>query len=64
MLKPNQSAGRSASDMPVDQLPYHWGYHVFMAAVMQLTGLALGQAMLIVIGWVTTVGTLSILAKR
>jgi hypothetical protein len=32
--------------MPVDQLPYHWGYHVFMAAAMQLTGLALGRAML------------------
>ena len=32
--------------MPVDQLPYHWGYHVFMAAVMQLTGLTLSQTML------------------
>jgi hypothetical protein len=32
--------------MPVDQLPYHWGYHVFVAAIIQLTGLALGQAML------------------
>src|SRR5262245_50149743 len=32
--------------MPVDQLPYHWGYHVFMAAVMQLTSLTLSQTML------------------
>jgi hypothetical protein len=32
--------------MPVDQLPYHWGYHVFTAAVMQLSGLGLVQTML------------------
>jgi hypothetical protein len=32
--------------LPVDQLPYHWGYHVFAAAVMQLSGLPLGQTML------------------
>jgi hypothetical protein len=32
--------------LPVDQLPYHWGYHVFMAAVWQLAGLTLGQTML------------------
>lgn len=32
--------------LPVDNLPYHWGYHVFMAAVMQLSGLALPQVML------------------
>jgi hypothetical protein len=32
--------------MPVDQLPYHWGYHVVIAAVMQLTSLALERTML------------------
>ncbi len=32
--------------MPIDDLPYHWGYHVFTAAVMQLSGLSLPQAML------------------
>src|SRR5262249_27555641 len=32
--------------LPVDQLPYHWGYHVFTAAIMQLSGLPLTQAML------------------
>lgn len=32
--------------LPVDQLPYHWGYHVFMAATIQLSGAPLGQAML------------------
>jgi len=32
--------------LPVDQLPYHWGYHVFMAAVWRLAGLPLGQTML------------------
>jgi hypothetical protein len=32
--------------LPVDQLPYHWGYHVFVAATMQLSGLALPQTML------------------
>ncbi len=30
----------------VDNLPYHWGYHVMQAAVTQLSGLALPQAML------------------
>jgi hypothetical protein len=29
--------------LPVDQLPYHWGYHVFAAATMQLSGLALSR---------------------
>jgi hypothetical protein len=32
--------------LPVDLLPYHWGYHVFVAAAMQLSGLTLGPAML------------------
>jgi hypothetical protein len=32
--------------LPVDNLPYHWGYHVFSAAVMQLSGVALPQVML------------------
>jgi|HigsolmetaAR201D_1030396.scaffolds.fasta_scaffold12464_2 hypothetical protein len=32
--------------LPVDQLPYHWGYHVFMAATMQLSGLDLVPTML------------------
>jgi hypothetical protein len=32
--------------LPVDQLPYHWGYHVLMAAIVQLTGLGLSQVML------------------
>jgi hypothetical protein len=32
--------------LPVDQLPYHWGYHVFAAAVLQLSGLPLPQSML------------------
>ena len=32
--------------LPVDQLPYHWGYHVFVAVVFQLCGLPLGQTML------------------
>ena len=32
--------------LPVDQLTYHWGYHVFVAAILQLTGLPLGRAML------------------
>ncbi len=33
--------------LPVDQLPYHWGYHVFVAAAMQLSSLDLPQAMLV-----------------
>lgn len=32
--------------LPVDDLPYHWGYHVITAAVMQLSGVELPQAML------------------
>lgn len=32
--------------LPVDNLPYHWGYHVFTAAVMQLSGVTLPQVML------------------
>jgi hypothetical protein len=32
--------------MPVDLLPYHWGYHVFVAAAMRLSGLDLVRAML------------------
>jgi hypothetical protein len=33
--------------LPVDQLPYHWGYHVLVAAAMQLSSLDLPQAMLL-----------------
>ena len=33
--------------LPVDQLPYHWGYHVLVAAAMQLSSLDLPQAMLV-----------------
>jgi hypothetical protein len=45
--------------LPVDQLPYHWGYHVFVAAAMQLSGLPLGQAML----WIGQIlNTLQVLA--
>jgi hypothetical protein len=32
--------------LPVDQLPYHWGYHVFAAAAMRLSELSLAQTML------------------
>jgi hypothetical protein len=32
--------------LPIDQLPYHWGYHVFMAAITELSGLSLPRAML------------------
>lgn len=32
--------------LPLDNLPYHWGYHVFTATVMQLSGLTLPQVML------------------
>jgi hypothetical protein len=32
--------------LPVTQLPYHWGYHVVMAAAMQLSGASLPQTML------------------
>ena len=33
--------------LPVDQLPYHWGYHVLVAAAMQLSSLDLPQTMLV-----------------
>ncbi|MEP7188237.1 MAG: DUF6541 family protein, partial [Roseiflexaceae bacterium] len=33
--------------LPVDQLPYHWGYHVFVAAAMQLSSLNLPQSILV-----------------
>lgn len=32
--------------MPVRDLPYHWGYHVFVASLMRLSGLALPEALL------------------
>jgi hypothetical protein len=32
--------------MPVEQLPYHWGYHVFSAALLQLSGAELPDLML------------------
>lgn len=32
--------------MPIDNLPYHWGYHVFTAAVVQLSGFSLPLTML------------------
>jgi hypothetical protein len=32
--------------MPIDQLPYHWGYHVFVAAAMRLSSMELPRAML------------------
>lgn len=32
--------------LPIDQMPYHWGYHVFVASVLRLSGLALPQTML------------------
>ncbi|MEO7908581.1 MAG: hypothetical protein ABIV47_02915 [Roseiflexaceae bacterium] len=33
--------------LPIDQLPYHWGYHVLVAAAMQLSSMDLPQAMLV-----------------
>ncbi len=33
--------------LPVDDLPYHWGYHVFTATLMRLSGLDLPAAMII-----------------
>ncbi|NTW03370.1 MAG: hypothetical protein HGA19_19195 [Oscillochloris sp.] len=33
--------------LPVDDLPYHWGYHVFTATLMRLSGLALPDALII-----------------
>ncbi len=32
--------------LPVDNLPYHWGYHVFTATVVQLSGMSISQVML------------------
>jgi hypothetical protein len=32
--------------LPIDSLPYHWGYHVFPASLMQLSGLDLPETML------------------
>ncbi len=32
--------------LPVEQLPYHWGYHVFCGALLQLTGAELPDLML------------------
>ncbi|GAB4204485.1 MAG: hypothetical protein OHK0022_29700 [Roseiflexaceae bacterium] len=32
--------------LPVEQLPYHWGYHVFCAALLQLSGAELPDLML------------------
>jgi hypothetical protein len=32
--------------LPIDQIPYHWGYHVFVAAAMGLSGADLPLAML------------------
>jgi hypothetical protein len=32
--------------MPVASLPYHWGYHVFVAAVIGLSGVALADGVL------------------
>jgi hypothetical protein len=32
--------------LPIDQLPYHWGYHVLVAAAMRLSSLNLPQTML------------------
>lgn len=32
--------------LPIDNMPYHWGYHVFTAAVMQLSGVELPLVML------------------
>jgi hypothetical protein len=50
MIRVAAESGRTPTSlrpyMPVDQLPYHWGYHVFMAAVLQLTSLTLGRVML------------------
>ena len=33
--------------LPVEQLPYHWGYHVLVAAAMQLSSMGLPQSMLV-----------------
>lgn len=33
--------------LPISEIPYHWGYHVFVAALMQITGASLPMAMLV-----------------
>ncbi|MEI6777098.1 MAG: hypothetical protein WCK70_09360, partial [Chloroflexales bacterium] len=33
--------------LPVDDLPYHWGYHVFTATLLRLSGLALPDTMIL-----------------
>ncbi len=33
--------------LPVDDLPYHWGYHVFAATLMRLGGLGLPEAVIV-----------------
>jgi hypothetical protein len=33
--------------LPVDDLPYHWGYHVVIATLMRLSGLALPDTMIL-----------------
>ncbi|NTV65522.1 MAG: hypothetical protein HGA65_18585, partial [Oscillochloris sp.] len=33
--------------LPVDDLPYHWGYHVFTATLMRLSGLELPETLII-----------------
>lgn len=33
--------------LPISEIPYHWGYHVFVAALMQLAGASLPMAMLV-----------------
>lgn len=32
--------------LPIDSLPYHWGYHVFPASLLQLTSMGLPETML------------------
>jgi hypothetical protein len=32
--------------LPIEHLPYHWGYHVVTASMLQLSGLALPETML------------------
>lgn len=32
--------------MPIEQLPYHWGYHVLAATLLRLSGLGLPETML------------------
>ena len=33
--------------LPVDDLPYHWGYHVFTATLLRLSGLALPDTIIV-----------------